>query len=173
MEHLDEKIQAKLRKLLALAERGEGGEKENAARVLQRLMERHGVTMDDFAEEKRSVRWHRIAKNKIVLALQIAAKVTQGANGTTYWVNKSKRGKIGFELTAAEAVEFELYLEVLLPAYDQHMKRAERAFICANELYAPATDDNDREELSAEDLAMIKMAGAIAPTEIQARIGRD
>lgn len=41
----DDKVKAKLRKLIALAERGIGGEKENASRVLQKLLDRHGLAL--------------------------------------------------------------------------------------------------------------------------------
>lgn len=41
---MDEKTQARIKKLQALAERGVGGEKETAARKLQELLKKNGIS---------------------------------------------------------------------------------------------------------------------------------
>lgn len=41
----DENVKARIRKLLALAERGVGGEKETANRMLNKMLDRHGMTL--------------------------------------------------------------------------------------------------------------------------------
>ena len=56
---MSDKIHIKLIKLLALAERGVGGEKVNAQRMLEKLMKRHGIEMSDLAGEKIETRWFR------------------------------------------------------------------------------------------------------------------
>ena len=43
-----ERITDKLRKLLALAERGCGGEAENAKRLLEAQLRRYGMTLEDL-----------------------------------------------------------------------------------------------------------------------------
>ena len=47
---------ALLKKIRALAERGVGGEADNAEEILRRLMEKYGVSEDELDEEER--RWH-------------------------------------------------------------------------------------------------------------------
>lgn len=46
-----ERITDKLRKLLALAERGCGGEAENAKRLLEAQLRRYGMTLEDLLNE--------------------------------------------------------------------------------------------------------------------------
>lgn len=43
-----ESLKAKLRKLAALAERGVGGEAENARRLMERICREHGVSIDEI-----------------------------------------------------------------------------------------------------------------------------
>ena len=45
-----------MKKLLALAERGEGGEADNARRILSRLLTTYGLTLEDLASDKRKRR---------------------------------------------------------------------------------------------------------------------
>lgn len=44
---------ALLKKIRALAERGVGGEADNAEEILRRLMEKYGVSEDELDEEER------------------------------------------------------------------------------------------------------------------------
>lgn len=46
-----ERITDKLRKLLALAERGCGGEAENAKRLLEAQLRHYGMTLEDLLNE--------------------------------------------------------------------------------------------------------------------------
>lgn len=43
-----ESLKAKLRKLAALAERGVGGEAENARRLMEQICREHGVSIDEI-----------------------------------------------------------------------------------------------------------------------------
>ena len=54
-----ERLLEKLMKVKALAERGEGGEKESAERTLAALMERYGVTEEALEDSKVSTHWIR------------------------------------------------------------------------------------------------------------------
>lgn len=50
---MDEKTQARIKKLQALAERGVGGEKETAARKLQELLEKNGISsVEELAQDE-------------------------------------------------------------------------------------------------------------------------
>lgn len=46
----------RLKKLLALAEQGQRGEADNARRLLEAELRRHGLTLDDICSEKRTER---------------------------------------------------------------------------------------------------------------------
>lgn len=48
-----EKIIEKLKKLLALAERGEAGEAHNARRILENELRKHNLTIEDISSDRR------------------------------------------------------------------------------------------------------------------------
>lgn len=54
-----EQLLQKVKKIQALAERGDRGEKESAAVLLDRLMKRYGITEAEIAEERRGIAWFR------------------------------------------------------------------------------------------------------------------
>ena len=168
----DEKLQARLRKLLALAERGEGGEKENARRMLDKMLERHGLTIHDLTDERREIRWFPAPKAfDSRLAAQILAKVC-GTSDISLYKSKGRQKQVGVEVTPAEAVEFEIHYDTLRQALAEHFKDAFAAFVQANRLYAPSRQDDAECSLSERDFAVMQMASAITPTPVHQRLER-
>lgn len=168
-QSIDEKVQAKLRKLLALAERGVGGEKANAQRMLQKLLSRHGLTLDDLNEERRDLRWFPAPrKHDRKLALQIAGMVTNSTDVRSY-SSKQRSRQVGVKLTATEAVSFELYFDVLRKALVEHLDIAYNAFIQVNRLF-PKTDDRPDPIPTERDLQIIAMASAVNRTPVHLRL---
>lgn len=50
---MDEKTIQRIKKLQALAERGVGGEKDTAAKMLQKMLEKNGISsLDELESEK-------------------------------------------------------------------------------------------------------------------------
>ena len=69
-----ERITDKLRKLLALAERGCGGEAENAKRLLEAQLRRYGMTLEDLLNEgkkKRAFKYRNNEEMKIIIHVDI------------------------------------------------------------------------------------------------------
>lgn len=168
----DAKVQAKLRKLMALAERGEGGEKDNAQRMLEKLLARHSLTIDDLNDERREIRWFPILNvYDRKLAAQIMSKVCDTCAPSLY-TSKRRPKKVGVEVTPAEAIEFELHYDILRNALVAHFSEAFSAFVQANRLF-PATPSGSREmELSESDMRVAVMASAIKPTSVRPRLER-
>lgn len=166
----DPRIEAKLRKLLALAERGEGGEKDNAQRMLDKLLARHGLTIADLSDERREIRWFPIVNNyDRRLASQIMAKVSNTFDIGTY-KSKGRPKQIGVEVTPAEAIEFEIHYDTLRKALTEHFKDAFSAFVQANRLF-PSGPSTDIEPLPTErDFRVMAMASAIPATQISPRL---
>lgn len=165
----DEKLQAKLRKLLALAERGEGGEKDNARRMLGKMLERHGLTIHDLTDERREIRWF-VARTRYDqrLAAQILSKVCNASTIGVY-TSKGRPKQIGVEVTPAEAVEFEIHYDTLRKALEDHFSDAFSAFVQANRLFS-ASGGADR-ELDDRDMRIMAMASAVEPTQVNPRLG--
>ncbi|MNM61333.1 hypothetical protein D3C81_726330 [compost metagenome] len=169
---IDQKVQDKLRKLQALAERGEGGEKANAARMLGKLLARHGLTVNDLADERREVRWFPASTTfEKRLACQILAKVCN-TNDPPAYSSKSRRRQIGVEVTPSEAIEFELHYDTLRKAMEEHFKDAFSAFVQANRLFSSLPSDEPEPLLSARDFRVMSMAAAVEPTAVNPRLGR-
>lgn len=166
---IDEKVQAKLRKLQALAERGVGGEKVNAQRMLDKLLARHGITVEDLSNERRETRWfpaaNRFDRN---LALQIMSKICDSST-VDLWVSKARPKQIGVDVTPAEAIEFELHYDALRKALAECFKDAFVAFVQANRLF-PSTRVGDYAEPTDRDIAIMTMASAITPTKVNQRL---
>ena len=54
-----EQLLQKVKKIQALAERGDHGEKESAAALLERLMKQHGIAESELSEDRREMAWFR------------------------------------------------------------------------------------------------------------------
>lgn len=168
---IDQKVQDRLRKLQALAERGVGGEKANAQRMLERLLTRHGLTVDDLADERRAMRWFpAVTTFEKRLAFQILAKVCNTDRPAAY-TSKSHRKQVGIEVTPSEAIEFELHYDALRKAMQEHFLDAFSAFVQANRLFSGLPSD-DHEPPSERDYRVMHMAAAVQPTAVNPRLGR-
>ncbi len=167
---IDQKVQEKLRKLQALAERGVGGEKVNAQRMLEKLLERHGLRLDDLADERREIRWFPAStKFDSRLAAQILAKVCN-TNDPGVYSSRNRPKQVGVEVTPAEAIEFELHYDTLRKALTEHFKDAFSAFIQANRLFSSLPSDDGPLAMTERDLRIMSMAEATPATPINPRL---
>ncbi|UVL19621.1 DUF2786 domain-containing protein [Pseudomonas sp. B21-044] len=167
---IDQKVQDKLRKLQALAERGVGGEKVNAQRMLERLLERHGLTLEDLADERRETRWFPApTRFDVRLAAQILAKLCN-TNAPGVYRSKNRPKQVGVDVTPAEAIEFELHYDILRKALTEHFKDAFSAFIQANRLYSNLPSDESSSAMSERVFRILSMAAATPATSINTRI---
>ncbi|WP_336332342.1 DUF2786 domain-containing protein [Pseudomonas putida] len=167
---IEQKVQDKLRKLQALAERGVGGERETAARMLGKLLARYGMTVDDLADERREIRWFAApSKFERRLACQILAKVCNTDDPPAY-SSKDRPKQIGVEVTPAEAIEFELHYDALRKALEEHFQDAFSAFVQANRLFSNLPGSEPEPLLSERDVRVMSMAAAVQPTEVNPRL---
>lgn len=167
---IDQKVQDKLRNLQALAERGVGGEKVNAQRMLEKLLARHGLTFEDLADERRETRWFPApTKFDIRLAAKILAKVCN-TNDPGVYSSKSRLKQVGVDFTPAEAIEFELHYDTLRKALTEHFKDAFSAFVQANRLFSNLPSDESSSALTERDFRIMSMAAATPATSISPRL---
>ena len=167
---INQKVQDKLRKLQALAKRGVGGEKANAQRMLDKLLARHGLTIDDLADERREIRWFTAPTMfEKRLAFQILAKVCNTDDPPAYR-SKGRPKQIGIKVTPSEAIEFELYYETLRKAMDEHFQDAFSAFVQANRLFSNQPSNDPEPLLSERDFRVMNMASTIQPTAVNPRL---
>lgn len=143
-----------LKKIRALAERGVGGEADNAEEILRRLMEKYGVSEDELDEEERrrhDFEYH--GKEQEKLLRQVVFKVTGGyAYNLVYNATGRKvKTKLGADCTAAEKVEIEFLFDFYTRLWERERAAFLSAFIQKHRIFA-IRDDIEPQKLSREEL---------------------
>jgi hypothetical protein len=163
------------KKLKALAERGEGGEKLNAERMLCKLMEKHGISYDMLEEESLSYRYFKVPAHLRKVYINIVYQVVNYKRKWDLYSVKNKKNEYAVLLTFAEEIEVRALLKFYADAFQKELEVFTRAFIHANKIFPTAEDPNRSEkpdELTDEDLRVLKMAEAVKEHEYQKRLGQ-
>lgn len=145
---------ALLKKIRALAERGVGGEADNAEEILRRLMEKYGVSEDELDEEERrrhDFEYH--GKEQEKLLRQVVYKVTGGyAYNLVYRASGRKvKTRLGADCAAAEKVEIELLFDFYTRLWERERDAFLSAFIQKHRIFT-IRDDIEPQEVSREEL---------------------
>lgn len=145
---------ALLKKIRALAERGVGGEADNAEEILRRLMEKYGVSEDELDEEERrrhDFEYH--GKEQEKLLRQVVYKVTGGyAYNLVYRASGRKvKTRLGADCTAAEKVEIEFLFDFYTRLWERERDAFLSAFIQKHRIFT-IRDDIETQEVSREEL---------------------
>ena len=145
---------ALLNKIRALAERGVGGEADNAEEILRRLMEKYGVSEDELDEEERrrhDFEYH--GKEQEKLLRQVVYKVTGGyAYNLVYRASGRKvKTRLGADCTAAEKVEIEFLFDFYTRLWERERDAFLSAFIQKHRIFT-IRDDIEPQEVSREEL---------------------
>ena len=141
-----ESLKDKLKKLKALAERGCGGEAENAQRLLERLCAANGIDLELLNDEEKKSRYtFNIGRNRVFITLftQCYCKVTDSSKMS---YRQESRSEISLELTQVDYAELEDIKKTIIHAYCQKHR-----------LYpeSPSETSNDK-PLTEEDLEMLR-----------------
>ena len=149
---------ALLKKIRALAERGVGGEADNAEEILRRLMEKYGVSEDELDEEERrrhDFEYH--GKEQEKLLRQVVYKVTGGyAYNLVYRASGRKvKTRLGADCTAAEKVEIEFLFDFYTRLWERERDAFLSAFIQKHRIFT-IRDDIEPQEVSREELLKMK-----------------
>lgn len=173
-----EKIIELLKKLKSLAEKGVGGEKDNAEQMLVNLMKKHGVTMDMLEDEVRHSREFRINEFQKKIFFQVAGSVLGGQ--ASYWHDKKSKAKVKsyvFKLTELEFLEIKIKFEFYWKAYEEELDVFTSAFIHKNRIYSKKDKDDDQpqKELTLEEkqkiLRMRQMMDGMESRSFNKQIG--
>lgn len=131
-----------LKKIQALAERGVGGEKQNAEELLSRLMREYGVTDTDLSGEETSFcTFHYGEMIERRLLSQVIYMVTgRNAHGVVGAASNRPRKKLGVDCTEAQRLEIEITYEFYLRALTTELDVFFKAFCRRNHMYPKVTD---------------------------------
>lgn len=171
MSQHDEKDRERLGKLVALAKRGEGGEKTTALRMVANLCVKLELNFEDVMREEESRAEYHIdcsaADYRLLLHIVIAYAYDGDGTGDFGMGHAGRRRRIFFTTTKAQYVETVHAWTVLSRQYRKEKKRMRdalwHAFLTKHDLYAKKTVKDDKPpELTEEELRARRMGGALA-----------
>jgi hypothetical protein len=152
----DKNLESKLRKLLILSERGIDGEKENAAEMLDKLLERHGLKLSDISDEAKEGYWFKY-KGKMQERLLQQVIIATAGKGTKMWSSRSKRSKVGADLTKCQMLEIEMLFSAYKVALDEELDFALEAFVNKNHIFPQSDSKEVEREYTAEEIQRSKL----------------
>ena len=147
-------------KLKELADKGTGGERVNAQQQLQRLMEKHGFTIDDIEGEKIDLRRFTVPQSSQRLFQQVACTVL-GNDFEMFGVN-GKSDVVVIKTTVSLAIELESKFEFYHKYWLDEMEDFFSAFVSLNNLYPKGGTPRDWMSLSKEERAKYEKAQKLA-----------
>lgn len=160
---MDEKTIQRIKKLQALAERGIGGEKDTAEKMLQKMLEKNGIkSLDELESEKYEYTLFSYrGKHEIKLLKQCIYKVLTAAGDRTSYRTRGTRQKIGIYCTKAQKIEIELEFEFYRNVFYEELSTFMDAFIQARKIFPPDAPRSSYDEFSARDIKIAFMAEGI------------
>lgn len=162
---ITESFRDKLRKVLAIAQSGQAGEREAAQNLLRNLLRENGLTVEDLDDDAAEIHFFKTGRSADMkeLLAQIYFMVTDTHDAST-WTNKRYPGCIGFKVTKLQAADIETYYSVLAPAMKREMQRYRRnmreAFYLKNGLFA-ASPNPEAREFTQEELEHMRQIWAL------------
>lgn len=176
------RVIAKLRKLLALVDRGVGGEKTNAESALKSLLAKHGLSiedLDDAQAERRIFWWSTKSETEGKLLSQCVEAVLSRWDRNFYRERGNRKAR-GYEMTHAEWLEVDLMFAVHRRSLAKHLKKQQElafiAYIHRNEIFGREAGEDSREShapmMDFGDIdAIVGMVMRMRPTPVHKAIG--
>lgn len=182
MDNAQPRIKQRLLKILELARRGEGGERVNAQRMLDNLLKKHGLTIDELEREIDERTFYEFTYKgefeKRLLNQCVYAFVPKW-DGRVF-SKPANKNVCAYRLTKAEFVEVELYFSIHRESLKVHMKRmaesAFNAYVQTNDLFCVNSESEDvlpksNPPMSSEEVqAIVGIMGAMRPTQVHKAI---
>lgn len=135
----NDKLEAKLLKIKALAERGVGGEKEAAIRLYDKLLRKYDIDEKSLQKDKLSKRWFTYESDiEENLLVQVIYMVT----GNSEYFRRHSRthgSQCGCYCTDFERTEIHFYFEFYKDALTQELEAFLMAFKLKNHLFPDAS----------------------------------
>ena len=165
------KLEAKLLKIKALAERGEGGEKESAIKLYQKLIKKYDIDEQSLLKDKLAKHWFSYQSDiEENLLVQIFFMVT----GDPEYFRRHSRShgsQCGCICTDFEKTEIHFYFEFYKDALNQELEAFLMAFKLKNHLFPDESarcycpeEEPDEDEMTDILLKAQKLAQDIEKT---------
>lgn len=170
----DDKTKARMLKLLALARQGVGGEAANAERFLQKMLDKHGMTMADLEDRQQPVKRVNFKWSEPLHRRLLVAVICKVLNTTSFdhWKRPRERSSFRVELTATQHVEVDLMMAAYWPALQRQTELMLAAFSHKNNLFPDVESPEPAKPPSKEDLdAIFAMMRGMRATPVHKAIG--
>lgn len=154
-----ERIKSKLRKLLALAERGVNGEAENAKKAIERICKEYGINIEDFFDTNKIGQYvFKVGQGKDMMNLfaRCVSYVCGDIKDMTY--RRISRSSIELEVTSMQYAEILSLFNWHKGNYEREIKDFKKNFMSAyvgkHDLYVQKERDGDRDinDMTTEEL---------------------
>lgn len=165
-----------LQKIKALAEKGSGGEKINAQKMLADLMKKYNIKEEELSDEVLKdfdIRAYNKWEEKLLyqVCYSVYGNISDKKMVLFYTY---KKGKFCVRCTASEFLEIEAKFHFYKNIFKKQQEIFYDAFICANDIYPPEhlvnRDKHKHKDLTEDDLAALKMAATIDKSEFRQQI---
>jgi len=158
-----ETVKDKLLKIKALADKGYAGEARNAKLLLDKMLDKYNLTLDDLMCVELKKRGFKVPFNKMVLFFHIVYSVIgKRANNIVYYGNKKTEQFV--KLTDLEYIEIESMINFHFKQFDKELKKQHKAIISAYIIKQSLAvsndvmDEDDRPKMSMEEMLAIRNA---------------
>ena len=138
-----------MKHLLELSKGGVGGEKENANKLLNKLMKKYNITEEDLKKEE--IKQHDVkfkTKWEMQLIHQIMYMINPERNIYSYKNNKKK--VVILELTDAEWIEHQYLFSIYKKAFEDELELFTSAFIQRNNIFPKEVPEHIKEQQEKE-----------------------
>lgn len=147
----------RLKKLYALAMRGVGGEKETAQAILDKLLKKYAMTIDDLDEEviqEYELEYHGKEQDRILM--QTVYKVTDEKDTFNHlqytYSGRACRTRLRVRCTAAQKAEIEFLFSFYVRLWEKEKEALLQAFFQKHRIFGNLKEGESGEELSGEEL---------------------
>ena len=153
----------RIKKLQVLAERGVGGEKDTAEKMLQKMLKRNCIkSLDELqSEEPEYTLFSYNGKHERKLLVQCIYKVMTAAGDRRYYRSKGKRQKLGIYCTKAQKLEIEMEFEFYRNVFYEELDIFMSAFINAQGIFPPDAPKESFDKSNKRDIRVAQMASGI------------
>lgn len=160
---MDDKTKEKLSRLKALAERGVGGERDNAGKLLGKLLKKYNARLDELDDEREQDFFFKYSgKEQQTLLAQVASFVIDAPEHCFYCTTSSgRRSKTNMCIvcTKAQKLEIEFLFDFYKRLWEKEKKTILTAFCLKHELFPKKTSEkSDGEKISPQEIERIKKA---------------
>lgn len=152
----------RLKKLYVLALRGVGGEKEQAQAILDKLLKKYAMTLDDLDDEviqEYDLEYHGKEQDRILK--QTAYKVTDNQNAFNHLQyshsGRACRTRLRVRCTAAQKAEIEFLFNFYVRLWEKEKEALLQAFFQKHRIFGNLKDGESGAELSPEELLKLEL----------------